>query len=130
MAVTRQGIETILIKRCGTLLRAAGMDGTTVCTTGAGPTYTDSGLNADLSEPVAYAVRQLGGTTASYATATSIEIQGTPERQVDRLLDVTEKRTLETILYKLHDVNVFVGPKSSDMARLSQQVQMAIDRKL
>ena len=56
MAHTRASIEAILIRRCGRMLAATELDGSTI-----------DGSNADLNDPIGWAIRQLGGAVASIA---------------------------------------------------------------
>ena len=63
MSLTRAYVEAILIKRCGHLLTVAGLDGTTV-----------AGTNADLGDPIAFALRQLGVAVAVPAVPTTAEV--------------------------------------------------------
>src|SRR5690242_14586451 len=99
MSLTRANIETILVKRCGPLMTAAGM-ATTVL-----------GSNADLNDPIGYAVRKAGGSVTSFVAVADADIAGVDELGYDQLLDLAELRTLETILGNLDDVDLRVGPR-------------------
>ena len=116
---TRAKVEGILIKRCGVLMRAAGLDGT-----------TEAGTNADLNASIGYALRQLGLPTADITAVTTAEVEAVAAKDIGRFLDVAEKHVLQTVVFALNDVNVFVGPKSDDYSRLAAYVQACIDRKL
>ena len=118
MALTRTNIEEILIRRCGALMTAAGMDGTTT-----------SGSNADLNDPIGFAIRKCGGTVASVVAVADADLAGISTDNLDQLLDVAELRTLESIAGNLDDVNITEGPHSEQLADLSARVQKRIETK-
>lgn len=86
--------------------------------------------NVDLNDPIGYALRQMGYTTADITLVLSAEVASVSADKINKLLDVIEKRCMDTILQNLNDMSVFVGPKGSDLARLTGQLQSATDRKL
>lgn len=117
MNVTLAQIENLLIKRCGKLMAQAGLDAT-----------TKNGTNADLVDPIAWASRQCGGVSFSFAEL-SAPITLSVE-SIDKLLDFAEYRTLETITQNLDDVDLKVGPRDEKFSQLVAQVERAIERKL
>lgn len=118
MAITRANVETLLVKRCGSLMMAAGMDGTTV-----------SGSNADLNDPLGYAVRKCGGTVATITSVADSDLSGIDSGDYDKLIDIAELRTLESIEGNLDDVDISVGSRREALNQLSAQVAKKIDRK-
>lgn len=102
MSLTRADIEAALIKRAGDLLTTAGLDGTTV-----------NGTNADLGDPIAFALRQIGVTVATLTSPTDAEVAAAStatEGSTDQLLDLAEIRVLETVLQHILDlVNTEAG---------------------
>lgn len=117
MTITRANVEAILVQRTGPLLTAAGMDGTTV-----------SGANASLNDPIGYAIRKLALTVASIASVADSDLSGVSVDDYDKLLDLAEYRTLESILGNLDDVNISVGSRSESLGQLSDQVEKKMDR--
>lgn len=116
MSLTRANIETILVKRCGPLMTAAGM-ATTVL-----------GSNADLNDPIGYAVRKTGGSVTSFVAVADADIAGVDELGYDQLLDLAELRTLETILGNLDDVDLRVGPRDEKFSQLRTDTEKRMER--
>ena len=116
MSLTRANIETILVKRCGPLMTAAGM-ATTVL-----------GSNADLNDPIGYAVRKAGGSVTSFVAVADADIAGVDELGYDQLLDLAELRTLETILGNLDDVDLRVGPRDEKFSQLRTDTEKRMER--
>jgi hypothetical protein len=118
MSLTRANIESVLIRRVGKLLAAADLDGTTV-----------SGSNGDLNDPIGWAIRQCGGTVASVVSVADGDCASVDDTDVDKLLDLAELRTLETIEGNLDGVDITVGPRSESLNQLSVRVRMKLDAK-
>ena len=115
MAVTRANVENVLIKRLGPLMTKAGQDGTTV-----------DGSNTDLADPIGWALRTAGYTTADITNPTTAEVADA-EDDIDQVVDLAEYRGLENILGNLDDVDVTVGPRSEKLSQLATQVQKRLD---
>jgi hypothetical protein len=115
MAVTRANVENVLVKRLGPLMTKAGQDGSTV-----------DGTNTDLADPIAWALRTAGYTTADITNPTTAEVADA-EDDVDQVVDLAEYRGLENILGNLDDVDVTVGPRSEKLSQLAAQVQKRLD---
>lgn len=118
MSVTRTDAEGVLVRRCGRLLTAAGLDGSTA-----------TGANADLNDPIGWAVRQLGGAVASVASVTDADLAGVATDDLDALLDLAELRALESALGNLDVVDVAVGPERESLGQLGGRLEKAIERK-
>src|SRR5512136_2373867 len=119
MTITRANAEAVLIKRTGHLLTVAGLDGTTV-----------DGTNADLGDPIAFALRQIGLTVATAGTPTTAEVATVPAADVDEFLDLAELRTLQTILQGVLDlVTTSAGQRVDEYSQLANGLQLRIDRK-
>jgi hypothetical protein len=118
MTITRAEVETILIRRCGSLLTAADLDGTTI-----------NGTNVDLNDPIGAALRRMEYTVASLTAVTDLDLAPVSADDVDQLLDLAELRTLENIEGNLDDVDITVGPRSESLNQLSVRVRMKIDTK-
>lgn len=118
MALSRAQAESILIRRGGTLLTAASLDGTTV-----------SGSNADLNDPLASALRQCGLTVANIASVADSDISALADTDIDKLLDLAELRVLESCLGNLDLVDVTAGPIKESLGQLGSRLEAAITRK-
>ncbi len=118
MTITRAEVETILIRRCGSLLTAADLDGTTL-----------NGTNVDLNDPIGAALRQMGYTVASLTAVADSDLQPVATDDIDQLLDIAELRTLENIEGNLDEVDITVGPRSESLNQLSTRVTKKIDTK-
>lgn len=118
MPLTLANIEAVLLRRVGKLLAAAELDAT-----------TSDGTNADLVDPIAWALRHCGMLLASPLAATDSELAQLEADRLDELLDYAELRTLETITTSLDDVDLTVGPRSERFSQLVAQVERALERK-
>lgn len=85
MTVTRANVESILVRRVGTWLTAAGLDGTTV-----------NGTNADLNDPIAQALLQAGYTVATITSVADADLASVPNADIPMICDLAELRALET----------------------------------
>jgi hypothetical protein len=114
---TRAQVETVLIKRAGKLLTAAGLDGT-----------SHVGANADLADPIGYALRTCGFTVADISNPTTAEVTSVSNADIDKLLDIAELRTCENISGNLDDVDYTLGPQSESLGQLSTKLDTKIAR--
>ena len=118
MTITRANVEAVLIKRTGHLLTVAGLDGTTV-----------DGTNADLGDPIAFALAQIGITAASPTVPTTAEVATIPDADRYEFLALAELRTLQTILSHVLDlVNTEAGNRVDENSQLANGLQLRIDR--
>lgn len=116
MTITRASAEAILVRRCGALLVAAGLDGTTV-----------NGTNADLNDPIGVGLRKLGYTTADPADVSDADLATLDAGDLDAFLDVANHRALLSILGNLDEVNIAVGPRREDLGALAKTVKDQAD---
>jgi hypothetical protein len=117
MTITRSQVEKVLIKRCGNLLTAADLDGT-----------TDDGTNADLSDPIATALRNLGYSVADISAVDDSDLALVDDDNVSAVLDLSELRALESIEGNYDDVDISVTDRSESLNQLLKQVQAKIER--
>lgn len=115
MAITRANAEAILIKRLGALLTEAGLDGTTV-----------TGTNADLNDPIGYALRKLGQTVTAPTAVADADLSGLGSDDYDEFFDLAELRSLETVHNTLTSVNISVGPRREELSQLADRVAKRI----
>ena len=120
MTVTIAQLETILVKRAGDLLTQAGLDGT-----------THDGTNADLADPVAFAVRTMGGTTTDPTNPADADLValGVTDDTLDELLALAELRILETCHSALIDlVDVTIGPRREALGAIAARLEAKITK--
>lgn len=117
MSVTRANVESILVARCGALMEAAGMDGSTI-----------DGTNTDLSDPIGYSLRQAGYTVTNVAAVANADLSGLAADDYDQVFDVAELRTLESVLGNLDDVDIKLGPRSESLSQLAKGLETRIQR--
>lgn len=117
MPLTRANVEDIIIRRLGTLLNAVDLDGTTV-----------DGSNADLNDPIGYAIRQCGQAVDDVATVGDADVARVSD--TDKLLDIAELRTLETAYAaSVTLVNIALGPRREDLSHISDALDTLIGKK-
>jgi hypothetical protein len=89
---------------------------------------TVAGSNADLDDPLGWALRQLGYTVADITSVTSAEVVSVSTTNLDKFLDFSEYRVLENILGNLDVVDTKLGPRSESLSQLARQVQSRLDK--
>lgn len=114
MAITNRMAGTVILKRVGPLMTAAGME------------VDDH--DPDLDDPFAWATRQLGHTTADVSDVTDAEMASVAVADYDNFLDLAEYRTLQNILGSLDDVDLAVGPRAEKFSQLAAQARKKLDR--
>lgn len=115
MALTRAAAEAVLVRRLGGLLAAAGL------------AVTTAGANADLNDPLAWAVGQAGGSVSDRTAVTDADL--TTVDGDDRLLDLAELRALESVAGNLALVDVTFGPHKESLGQLGERLEKLIARK-
>lgn len=111
MAITRAQLDTIIVRRVGSLLVECNMDGTT----------TD-GTNLDLVEPLRWAMTQAGYSTASIVAVTDTDLVSVPSSALDKLLDLFELRCLESASTKFTNVDEVAGPRERKYSQLGRRL--------
>lgn len=114
MTTTRAQLEAVLIRRVGAWYTAAGLDGTTV-----------NGTNADLSDPIASALVQLGYSVADITSVTNTDIAAVPDTDIPRVLALAELRAVETAAGSMSTQDVSGLGYS---IKTSTRIDAAIDR--
>lgn len=116
MAFTRANLEGLVVGRLGPLMEAAGLD------------ISVTGSNSSLSAPLSKAARGVGAATADYATITSDELATIAAADLDPLFDLSEYRTLETVITNLDDTDITTGPRSEKLSQLVAQAERRLNR--
>ena len=114
MTITRANCEVILVKRLKVLMEAAEL------------AVTFAGLNDDLSDPLAWAMRMIGETTDDPTTTTDAELSGVAVASYDDLINLAEYRTLQNILGNLDLVDINAGPRAEKLSQLADQVRQML----
>ena len=116
MAVTIERIETVLGRRIGNYLAAAGMS-------------AESSPNPYLSDPIAWALRMLGYPTEELDAATDDDLTSLAVAHQDALLDLAELRALESCLTQYSRVSGSVGPVSEQWGELGNRLATLVKTK-
>ena len=85
------------------------------------------GTNADLNDPLAWATRNVGGSTAAHNTVTDAELAIIATADFDDLMVLAEWRTLLNIQGALNAVDVTTGPRSEKLSQFATKVQQLLD---
>lgn len=83
--MNRQELQTLLVRRCGNFLTAAGMN-----------TKTE-GDNPDMADPILWALRMLGYSPASVIVVSDAELATVAASHTSALLDLAELQLLANI---------------------------------
>lgn len=116
MSLTRADLEGLVVGRLGPLMEAASLG------------VSITGSNSSLSDPMARATRDVGGTTADYTTVTTAELAAIAASDYDDLFNLSEYRTLQTIIGNLDDVDITAGPRSEKLSQLTAQAERKLKR--
>ena len=117
MALTRANVETILVSRTSKYLSAVGMS--TVV----------NGTNTDLSDPIGYAIRQLGFDVSDVTSVSDSDLSGISNDDYDQLFDIAELRTLQNIQGNFTLVDIKIGPRGEALSDLNAALDKIVARK-
>ena len=119
MTITRANAEVILIKRIGGLFTDLGLDGTTV-----------DGTNADLNDPIAWALQTLGYGVTDITNVSDTDLSALETSNYNSFFDLAEYRCLQTALSAAsYLVTITVGPRSEQLNHIADTLGKMIDRK-
>lgn len=113
MALSVTDLNSILLKRTSKYLTAAGFVGN----------------DADLVDPLRWALSMLGVTTASLTAIVDADLITINGIEIDALLDLAELRTLEISLGNLTSVTVKAGPVTQNLSDLAKNLISILDTK-
>ena len=113
MTITRVQLDSELVARRKAMLEAVGI----------GPTPTE---NPDLNSPIAYAIRQCGGTVASIASVVDSDLATVDPADYDKLMDLAEYRLLMNIKGRWARVDISSGPFRQSLNQLADQLDKDI----
>lgn len=110
MAITLDNVKKILLSRCQAKMAVANMDG------------------GDLNDPISWALRKMDIYAVDPTNVTDSDLSSVMGADYDKLFDLAELRTLENVSGNMAYSNISIGPRSEQLAQLSDQVDKAIDR--
>lgn len=116
--LTRAKVERTLVRRCGRLLSFANLDG-----------KTDTGTNADLSDPIATALRDIGIDPFDPVEPSTSDIASVASDDHARFLDIAELRCLESILNNIDEVSEKQGTDQQEWNQWLANLQKRVDAK-
>lgn len=110
---TRVQAETVLVRRAEQAMTAASM------------AVTIAGSNADLDDPLGWALRQLSYSVADITSVTTAEVAAVTAGDLDEFLSLTEYRLLINIFNRV-GVDTAVGPRSEKLNQLAERLEKRI----
>ncbi|HQP27413.1 MAG TPA: hypothetical protein PLL58_06245 [Candidatus Syntrophosphaera sp.] len=117
MTITRTQVEKILLKRAARRMAFVEMD-----------IAKSDGTNADLNDPIAYAVRLCGLSVADISDVKDSDLAPLPDSDIDKLLDLAELRLLQNIFGNLDSVDERTGPVQNAYSQFGTQLETALKR--
>ncbi len=114
--MNRADAEAVLIRRCGAVLMAVGLDGTTV-----------TGANADLNDPLWFSLQRLGYGIISISLVADADVEAVALDDQAPFLDIAELRTLDTALNAATGlVDITVGPRRESLSQLAARLEKTV----
>ena len=114
MTITRANLETLLVKRCGSLMSLVDMAVTIV------------GTNTDLNDPLGYALRWGGYSVTDITSVANADIAEVEDADIDMILDVSELRLLQNIQGNYTLVDITNGPESEKFSQTMSVIEKRI----
>mgnify|MGYP000952833294 FL=1 len=116
MTLTRANLESLLVKRCGGLMSLVDM------------AVTTAGANADLNDPLQYALRYGEYEVADITSVSNSDIAEVEDADIDLILDVAELRLLENIQGNFNLVDITNGPESEKYSQAANVIEKRLSR--
>lgn len=118
MPLTREAVETVLVRRCGRLMAWANLDG-----------EGHAGSNADLADPIASALRACDVELIDPTEPADDDFLGLAAADHGKFLDVAELRCLESVWGNLDEVTEQEGTDRQEWTRARQEIAARIESK-
>lgn len=115
--MNRTQLETVIARRCGSMLTAAGM------------LITPQSHSDDLSDPIGWALRTLGVTPSDPTSPSDTEVASIASALTDKLLDYTELRALQNAATRYVAVDESSEGQSISHDQLRKAIENAAERK-
>lgn len=115
--MNRTQLETVIARRCGSMLTAAGM------------LITPQSHSDDLSDPIGWALRTLGVTPSDPTSPSDTEVASIASALTDKLLDYTELRALQNAATRYVAVDESSEGQSISHDQLRKAIEQAAERK-
>jgi hypothetical protein len=113
MAITRLQLDQELVSRRKAMLEAVGIP-------------ESPSVYPALNSPVAYAIRQCGGTVANISGVVDSDLATVDPADYDKLMDLAEYRLLMNIKGRWAKVDISSGPFSQSLSQLADQLDKDI----
>jgi len=113
MAITRLQLEKELVSRRKAMLEAVGIP-------------ESPSVYPELNSPVAYAIRQCGGTVANISNVVDGDMATVDPADYDKLMDLAEYRLLMNIKGRWAKVDIRSGPFAQSLSQLADQLDKDI----
>ena len=110
MSLTVASVEAVLIRRCGPAMAVVAMD------------VSSTSPNPDLADPIRIAARGLGLSLASPLSVVDADLASLAGFAVERLLDLAERRTLETVLNRYTEVDAQVDRDAQKASQFADRL--------
>lgn len=111
----RGEVETLLLNRCAGVMEVADMDYTTA-----------SGSNADLNDPIAFAVRRTEGTVTDPTNVSDADVSSVESTRFDEMVDIAEWRLLTNIWGNYTLIDFKLGPRQEK----NDQIRLGLQRRI
>lgn len=111
MALTRQQVEQLLVKRVGPAMVRADM------------ISTANGENDDLDDPISWSLRENGYSVTSPLEPVDADIANVVEADYDQFLDLAEWRLVQNIIGNLDDTDERLGPSGQWASQFAKQME-------
>jgi|SRR6185437_4426837 len=115
-SLTRADIESQTVARIGKLMTLVGLDG-----------VTKDGTNADLNDPIRRSVRFSGYSVTDPALIQDVDLVPIVDLEVERVYDLTELRTLETIWSNWSYVDMKASLQEQKLSQLTDRIEKRIE---
>jgi hypothetical protein len=117
MTITRANLEAILVRRAGKVMAIVGLDGASA-----------NGANADLNDPIGFALRKAGYGVTSIALVADADVASLSDDDVDLVLDLAELRLLKNLQSNMTNVDFTIGPHSESQSQIGARLEKRIDQ--
>lgn len=117
MALTRENVESELVSRQQSRMEAVGMD------------ITHEGSNTDLNAVIGYAIRQMGGSVATFGAVADSDLTFLASEDYDQLLDIAEYRLLQNIKGRWGKVDIRAGQLGENLSQFTKDIDVDLESK-
>lgn len=116
MSLTRENFESELVSRQQARMETVEMSVET------------SGTNTDLNNIIGFAIRQSGGTVASFASVADSDLSGFDSEYYEQLFDIAELRLLKNIKGRWGKWDIRAGQLAENLSQFGKDLDADIER--